>query len=111
MMADDKKNEGLFGDLNDAKDLIFNYVKQETFEPLKQLKNHLIFGSLGAICVSIGMVFLSLSFLRLLQEETSIFHGNLNFIPYLIVLVIDTVVLAILTAISYKNIFKSKENL
>lgn len=65
--------------------LVIDYVKQETLDPLKGLGRFLLFGVAGSVCLSIGLVVLAIALLRLLQGETgTTFAGNLSWLPYLI---------------------------
>jgi hypothetical protein len=84
-------------------DLVKAYAKQETVGPLKGAGRWLGAGVAGAVCIGIGVVLLSISLLRLLQEETGdTFDGNWSFVPYVITLV----VLLIVTAIAVSQIRK-----
>jgi hypothetical protein len=67
-------------------DLVVDYAKQETVDPLKGLGKNILFGVLGAVLIGIGVAFLALSGLRALQTETGAFDGNLSWAPYLIVM-------------------------
>jgi branched-subunit amino acid ABC-type transport system permease component len=80
---------------NDVIQLVIAYVKQETIGPLRAVGRFLVFGIVGFTSIAIGAVLLLVSLLRLLQEETGAFHGNLSWIPYLIVAVIATGVIAV----------------
>jgi hypothetical protein len=65
--------------------LVVDYAKQETVEPIKNLGRFVAFGLLGSICLAIGTVFLLLAALRAIQSETgSTFTGNLSWLPYVI---------------------------
>ena len=76
--------------------LIIDYVKQETLEPLKGLGRYIVFGVAGSVALSIGLVILSVAFLRLLQGETgNAFTGDLSWIPYLICAVVVVAVAAL----------------
>lgn len=69
----------------EALQLVVDYVKQETLEPLKGLGRFMLFGVAGSVAMAIGLVILSVAFLRLLQGETgSTFDGNWSWAPYLI---------------------------
>lgn len=69
--------------------LIIDYVKQETLDPLKGLGRYIMFGVAGSVALAIGLVILSVAFLRLLQGETgSTFTGNWSWAPYLICTVV-----------------------
>jgi predicted cobalt transporter CbtA len=60
-------------------------VKQDTVEPLKGLGRFVLFGVAGSVAIAIGTVLLLVGVLRVLQTETSAFHGNLSWLPYVIV--------------------------
>lgn len=79
------------------KDLLVDYAKQETIEPLKGLPRYLAFGVGGAVLVGAGLLLLSLAGLRALQTEgPSWVTGNLSWLPYLFVLVGLGVAIAVL---------------
>ena len=70
----------------DALQLVIDYVKQETLQPLKGLGRFLLFGIAGSIALCGGLAILLVALLRALQEETgTTFAGNWDWIPYLIV--------------------------
>lgn len=72
------------------------YAKQETVDPLKGLGKYLAFGLGGSFLIGLGLIMLVLAGLRALQTETgSTFTGNLSWIPYLILLLIGVLVLAV----------------
>ncbi len=71
--------------LTELWELIVSYVKQETLDPLKDLKRFLGFGLPGAIVATFGLVLLVLAGLRATQTESS-FSGHLSWLPYLIVI-------------------------
>ncbi len=76
---------GLRATGSEAVQLVIDYVKQETLEPLKGLGRYVLFGVAGSVALSIGLVIVAVGFLRLLQGETgTAFTGNLSWIPYLI---------------------------
>jgi hypothetical protein len=65
--------------------LVIDYVKQETLDPLKGLGRYVLFGVAGAVFLSFGLLVLTISLLRLLQGETgTTFSGNLSWVPYVI---------------------------
>lgn len=73
-----------------------DYAKQETIDPLKGVGRYVAFGFAGAFLGAFGVILLMLSLLRALQDKTgSTFHGNLSWVPYLIVLVAGTVLIAV----------------
>ncbi len=59
----------------DLKELVVGYVKQETLDPIKSSGRHLGFGVGGALVSSIGVAFLAVGTLRLLQTETTWLDG------------------------------------
>ena len=76
--------------------LIIDYIKQETLDPLKGLGRFIVFGVAGSVALAIGLVILAVAFLRLLQGETgTTFSGNLSWVPYLICTVAVVLVAAI----------------
>jgi hypothetical protein len=81
--------------VEDVKELTARYVKEETVEPLKALGRYAAFGVAGSIFVGLGSLFALVGVLRLLQTETGAFHGNLSWIPYLIVVVLAAVEVAL----------------
>ena len=71
--------------VQDLSKLVVAYVKQETLEPLQNLKQFLKFGLPGSGLIAFGLVLLFLGVLRLLQDETGdAFRGHLSFLPYVI---------------------------
>jgi len=82
----------------DATQLVIDYVKQETLEPLQGVGRFLIFGIVGSLALCVGVVLLLVGFLRLLQTETgSTFTGNLSWLPYVIVAVPAVVLIGLAT--------------
>ena len=74
--------------LQDLKDLLVAYAKQETVDPLRNLGRFLGFGLGGVVLLSLGTLFLALSGLRALQTQTGdVFDGFWSWVPYLIVMV------------------------
>lgn len=85
--------------LSELKTLLIGYGRQEIVTPLTQLGKTLKLGILGALSIGVGLVFLSVAGLRLLQTEASgVFDGNMSALPYLVVLVGLLAVLAVLVA-------------
>lgn len=78
--------------------LVVDYVKQETLQPLKGLGRYLAFGVAGSVALAIGLVIVAIGFLRVLQGEAGgAFGGNFSWAPYVIVavVVIGVAVLAV----------------
>ena len=69
----------------EAFSLLVAYAKQETLEPFKSLMRFVLFGTLGSVAITIGTVLFLVAVLRILQGETGAFHGNLSWLPYVIV--------------------------
>lgn len=93
---DTAKDPSLPAQVVEFKDLVVSYAKQETLDPLKSLGRFLGAGLAGAIVLSVGLVLLSLSLLRALQEETGErFTGNLTWVPYLLTVAGSLVVVAL----------------
>ncbi|MGH9249279.1 MAG: hypothetical protein ACRD0W_07175 [Acidimicrobiales bacterium] len=86
-------------------ELVKDYSKQETIDPLKGVGRYLTFGFPGAVLIGFGVVLLMLAGLRALQTQTgSTFHGSLSWLPYIIVLVVA----AGLVALAATRISKTK---
>ena len=79
---------------SDSIQLVFDYVKQETVDPIKALGRFLAYGTVGAFSMGLGILFLLVAILRALQTETAVFHGNWSWVPYLLVFFIAILVLA-----------------
>jgi hypothetical protein len=95
-----KKARGGLGGLrtsgSETLQLIIDYVKQETLDPLKGLGRYVLFGVAGSVALAIGLVILSVAFLRLLQGETgTAFTGDLSWVPYVICAVVVVAVAAV----------------
>ncbi len=87
---------GLRSSGNETLQLVIDYVKQETLDPLKGLGRFIVFGVAGSVALAIGLVILSVAFLRFLQTETgSTFQGNWSWVPYLICTVVVVAVAAV----------------
>lgn len=76
--------------------LVRDYAKQETVDPLKGLVSFLKWGLAGSLLVSIGIIELTIAVLRAVQAEGGgAVDGRLSPIPYLVTLIIVTVVLGL----------------
>jgi len=68
--------------------MVVTYFKQQTLIPLQKLGRYIGFGILGSLFLGFGVVFLALSALRALQDETGdTFSGDWSWVPYLITFV------------------------
>lgn len=93
-MSEDSKSVGTL--VAELRELVVAYLKQETVEPIKQLGRFVAFGVAGSLFLSIGLVMLTLSVLRVLQTETdTMFTGNLSWLPYVFTFVLCGAVAAL----------------
>ncbi len=72
-------------DIEELTRLTTQYVKEETVQPVKDLGRFAAFGCLGSIFVGLGTLLALIGLLRLMQTETTWFHGHLSWLPYVIV--------------------------
>ena len=85
--------------MQELRDLVVAYFKQETVAPLKELGRFVGYGVGGSLVVGLGVSLLLLGGLRLLQTETGdAFAGNWSWVPYLSVLAAAGVVIALALA-------------
>lgn len=81
------------GTVNELKDLLVTYAKQETVDPVKSLGRYLGFGLAGSLLMGLASIFLPLALLRALQAETgTALTGNWSWVPYAATLVAVAVV-------------------
>ncbi|MCP4436239.1 MAG: phage holin family protein [Actinomycetia bacterium] len=84
--------------LNEFKDMVVAYTRQETVDPLKTLGRHLGFGIGGALLIGAGWIFGLLALLRGLQrinffnQAGEVGGGPWGWLPYLIVTVVGIAV-------------------
>ena len=72
----------------ELRDMVVEYVKQETVVPLRQLGRYVGFGIIGSFFLGLGVILLGVGGLRALQTETSdTFAGDWSWAPYGIVVV------------------------
>ncbi len=72
--------------IQELRELVVAYFRQETIEPLKGLGRYVGFGVGGAMVLGLGVLFLATGALRALQTETgTTFTGNWSWAPYGIV--------------------------
>jgi len=82
-------------DLEEIKDLAVQYIKEETVQPLKDLGRFVAWGSAGSLLVGLGVTLMLLGALRFLQEQFPVLDGTLSWLPYLIVVVLAALVVAL----------------
>lgn len=81
--------------LRELWDLLQAYARQETIDPLKPLGRYLGYGVGGMALIGVGLVYLGLSGLRAIQSQTDLLEGPWSFVPYLIVVAVLGVIVAI----------------
>ena len=75
--------------LSELWQLIKDYGRQETVDPLRNLGRFIGFGAVGSVVLGIGLVLLVIGLLRVLQHEAATtFDGNWVVVPYAIALVV-----------------------
>ena len=73
--------------VTELRDLVVNYLKQQTLVPLQQLGRYIGYGLGGSLLLGFGVVFLAMAGLRALQTETGdTFTGDWSWVPYLIMI-------------------------
>jgi len=69
--------------LSELWQMLRDYAMQETVDPLRNLHRFILWGVAGALLLSIGVLLLVLSLLRVLQTHTNEhLTGNWNWVPY-----------------------------
>jgi hypothetical protein len=83
--ANNQQDKGTGEVVGDLWQLVRDYAKQETIDPLKSIGRFLGLGLAGATLVAVGLVFGVLAILRVLQQETGdTFEGTWDFVPYIV---------------------------
>lgn len=81
--ANQKQPDGPAEIVSDLWQLIRDYAKQETVDPLKSIGRFLKLGIPGAVLLTLGLLFGVLAILRVLQAEAGIApDGNFTWVPY-----------------------------
>jgi hypothetical protein len=85
------------GQLGEAINLVKEYARQETLQPLRGAGRWLAFGAAGSVLLGFGSVLLVLGLLRVLQTDTGdTFSGRwMSLLPYLIALVAAAAVIGL----------------
>ena len=69
--------------------MVVTYFRQQTLVPIQKLGRYIGFGILGSLLLGFGALFLAMSGLRALQDETGdTFSGDWSWVPYLIMFVV-----------------------
>ncbi len=80
-------------ELRDLLRITARYLKQETVDPFRAIGVMALWGLVGSLLTAAGVVLAGVGLLRLLQTETgSTFRGHLVWLPYLIVVVVLSLV-------------------
>ena len=96
--------------VNDVFDLVKRYAMQETIGPLKNIGRWIGVGLGGALCLGIGTLILLVGLLRFLQTQTGdVFDGNWSFVPYVIVLLVTVILMAIVVSRIQKHGLEPRE--
>jgi uncharacterized membrane protein YidH (DUF202 family) len=82
-------------DFEEIKTLVVRYIKEETIQPVKEMGRFIAFGVLGSLFVGFGVTLLLIGSLRFLQEQFKVLDGSLSWLPYLIVVALALVVVAL----------------
>jgi hypothetical protein len=83
-------------EVSDLLDTVTAYAKQETLGPLKGGVKAGALGLAGAISLGVGLIIILVAVLRLLQTETTAFHGEwMSVLPYVIVFFAALVCIAV----------------
>ncbi len=77
-----RRDSGLRAETSELVGMLRSYIVQETVGPLRGLGRYVAFGLIGAIGVSLGVVFGALGVVRVLQAETDLFNANWSFVPH-----------------------------
>ncbi len=91
--AKQAENKGMGEIVTDLWQLIRDYGKQETLDPLKSIGRFLVRGIPGALLLGVGILFAALAILRGLQTNKHL-QGSLTWIPYLIAFIVCAAVTA-----------------
>jgi cytochrome c biogenesis protein CcdA len=76
--------------------LVLAYAKQETLDPVKALGRYVLWGLLGAVLISSGVVLVGLAAVRAAQTEAAPhLGGNLSWVPYCAGALVAIVVVAL----------------
>ena len=91
--------KGVAAIVQELKEMLVTYARQETVDPLKNLGRYVAFGFGGSILMGIGGVLFVVAILRLLQEETGqVFENNLSWAPYFLTVMVIALLIAVLGA-------------
>jgi membrane protein implicated in regulation of membrane protease activity len=82
--------------VRELKDLVIAYAKQEATTPLQGMLRIVGFGVAGALLMGTGVLFLAIGILRALQSNHGwAVNGNWSWVPYVIVVALMAIVIAV----------------
>lgn len=83
--SDDRKSRTPVGDIAQTVQMVKDYARQETIDPLRKAGRWIAFGIAGSLMIGIATAFLTLGLLRLVQTEwPGTFGGRwTSLLPYL----------------------------
>jgi uncharacterized protein involved in cysteine biosynthesis len=92
----DPKGKEAPGEIGEVIDLVKTYVRQETVGPLKGLGRKVGVGLAAALLIGLGLFFLGLGLLRLIQDKLPrLATGSLSWLSYLVVVAFCAIVIVI----------------
>lgn len=96
--------------IGEVVEFVKTYAKQETVGPLRGAGRWIAFGAAGALSLALGLSLLLLGLLRVLQSETGLDTSRYwSWVPYLIVLVVCVLIMA-LAMMQINKTFLNKED-
>ena len=102
--ADEKSTGEVVSDLVQ---LLKDYARQETVDPLRNLGRYIGFGTAAALCLGVAGTLLTIGVLRAVQIETrDLLDGNWSWAPYIAALVVS----GLMTVMSLKAIRRNRES-
>ena len=108
-MLDEKAR--LSDEVSDLLDTVKTYAVQETVGPLKGGFKAMVLGLAGVFCLGLGIIFILIAILRVLQTETDAFRGDLmSVLPYLIVLTVALAAIALAVLLIRRIDFRLPEH-
>ncbi len=84
-------------DVEELRDVLTRYVKEETIGPLKGVGRYLAVGALGSLFVGFGSFLMLLGILRYLQWQFRFLDGSESWIPYVVVCLLGVLGFALTT--------------
>lgn len=76
------KNKSMGETIQELRELLVAYARQETVEPLGKLKQYLGYGIPGAFLVTLGVYLVFMGIVRLVQHWDATASGYASLVPY-----------------------------